>query len=257
MLVNSAILLVLCAVFLAPSLGIQRMHKIAKRALAEKNLTDPGGCVQNCFIKQNRAIADEVPSNVSNIIASINATANGTKIRPNSTHPAVRGCEIHNIAVKCLETCPESLAKSLYLNSVLTETAQCNVSKELLKSQWDCVSNDSLVAQIKACNSKCPSVPLGLTESIGLNPNVAQVIFINYEADESIVEKDLNESCSSALCLWPCMRPIVESRCGKAVSDQSNVINKAEIESVVGTFRELKVIKETPKECQKYLKEAK
>jgi len=143
--------------------------------------------------------------------------------------------------------------ENLYLDSILTETAQCNVSSDLLKAQWDCVSNESLVSEIKACNSKCPSIPLGLTESIGLNPNAVQVVFINYESDKTVIEKDLKESCSSAICLWPCMQPIVEAKCGKAVADQSNVINKAEIQSVANTFLDLKVIDKMPDECKKYL----
>jgi len=49
------------------------------------------------------------------------------------------------------------------------------------------------------------------------------------------------------------MQPIVEAKCGKAVADQSNVINKAEIQSVANTFIDLKVIDKMPDECKKYL----
>jgi len=220
-------------------------HRIVKRALSERNLTDPGGCVQTCFSKQNKAIVEDSPGN-----STKNVSKSHSK---NVTHPAVRGCEIHNIAVECLKQCPVSQAKTLYLDSILTESAQCNVSIDLLKAQWDCVSNDSLVAEIKACNSKCKPIPLGLTESIGSNPNAAQVVFINYESDPATVETDLNASCNSAICLWPCMKPIVEARCGKAVAEQSNQINKAEILSVANTFIDLKVIDKLPDFCIKYL----
>jgi len=232
-------------VVFVPCIRSEKVHQIVKRALSERNLTDPDACVQKCFIKQNRAVAED--SNSTN-------TNGSNVVIPNKTvHPAVRGCDIHNVAAECLKNCPPSPAKNLYLDSILTETAQCNVSNDLLIAQWNCVSNESLISEIKACNSKCPSIPLGLTESIGLNPNAVQVVFINYESDKNIIEKDLKESCSSAICLWPCMQPIVEAKCGKAVADQSNVINKAEIQSVANTFIDLKVIDKMPDECKKYL----
>jgi len=219
--------------FLEPNLdllGINFGSQIrSKRDVNVTHLDDPNGCLLKC----NNELLDG--------LYTVTAEKSLADAR----------CRAQLQALACFDKCSPSQLKDLLKSSSEMINLMCSDAGKKYVSNYTCLQQ-VLPPVNTTCDEICKdsgNASLAILNSI----HYSDFGTIFYEADSSVVAKEIADVCKLFQCKAKCTIPAINNKCGAETADTSSKVTKVTLSQCINSYKILGVWRETPSECKAIL----
>jgi len=213
----------------------------------------PEDCLTNCTNVFYQSGSHVDPVSMLNLQSKL---SNGTIVdcpQMNDSVKLEKSCKPYRAAKQCIDTCPESDAKTNILHSLSGLQFMCIDRIDDWKGYTPCLSEHCVQVQ-DACDPKCGSFYFILKQVVDL---LRQANDNRYARPGNATTLDLGQfgkvfadSCSRIYCLNDCSREMVRNFCGNGALNLGEDIMWTTLSSMFYSLRQFGVNVEWPIECK-------